>query len=320
MKVLIADTFSAAAIEELKKAGIEVVYDTSLKEQKLTDALKANQPDILVVRSTKVQPPQIEAALPNLKMVVRAGSGYDTIDTATCKEKNIAVCNTPGMNATAVAELVFAHILQSDRHIYENIKLFKEGHWAKGRFAKCHGIKGSTLGIVGFGNIGKLVTDRAKAFEMSVIVFDPFIEAEKIEAVGAKYTKDILEIAKTADFVTVHVPGGASTKGMIGEEFLNAMKPGAVLINTSRATVVDENALVKVVKDHKITACLDVMSNEPAEKDCEFKHPLFADIDGIYVSHHIGASTVQAEGAIGEEALKVVLTFAQKGEILHRVN
>ena len=320
MKVLIVDTFSAKAIDEIKAAGIEVVYDTTMKDQKLTDGLKTNQPDILVVRSTKVQPPQIEAGLPALKMVVRAGSGYDTIDTATCKEKNIAVCNTPGMNATAVAELVFAHMLQADRHIYENIKLFKEGTWAKGRFAKCHGIKGSTLGLVGFGNIGKLVCDRARAFEMNVIAYDPFLDPAKIEACGAKVTTDVMEIAKVADFVTIHVPGGANTKGMIGAAFMDAMKPGACLINTSRATVVDEEALVAHVKDHKIIACLDVMSNEPSAKEGPFKHPLFADVDGIYVSHHIGASTQQAEAAIGEEALKVVLTFAQKGEVLHRVN
>lgn len=319
MKVLIVDAFSAKAMDELKAAGIEVVYDVKMKGDLLTQGLKTIQPEVLVVRSTKVQVPQLEAGIPALKMVVRAGSGYDTIDTAAAKEKGVAVCNTPGMNATAVAELVFAFILTADRKIHDNIHLFREGKWAKGRFASCHGIKGSTLGLVGFGNIGKLVCDRARAFEMNIIAYDPFLPAATIEAAGAKVTTDLLEIAEKCDFITIHVPGGEKTKHMVGEEFLAKMRTGSVLINTSRATVVDEAAMIKHVTERGLMACVDVMSNEPADKECDFKHP-FAEVPGILVTHHIGASTVQAEAAIGEEALRVVLTFAQKGEILHKVN
>ncbi|KAH7824561.1 putative phosphoglycerate dehydrogenase [Monocercomonoides exilis] len=319
MKVLIVDTFSAKAMDELKAAGIEVIYDTKMKGDLLTEGLKANKPEVLVVRSTKVQVPQLDAGAPELKMVVRAGSGYDTIDTAAAKERNVAVCNTPGMNATAVAELVFGFILTSDRYLHENIQLFREGKWAKGKYAKCHGIKGSTLGLIGFGNIGKLVCDRARAFEMNIIAYDPFIPAATMEAAGAKVTSDIYEIAANCDFITIHVPGGEKTKGMVNDAFLSKMRPGSVIINTSRATIIDEPALIKHVTERGIRACVDVMSNEPAEKEGEFKHP-FGEVPGILVSHHIGASTVQAESAIGEEALRVVLSFAQKGEILHRVN
>lgn len=319
MKVLIVDSFSPSAIEQLKHAGIEVIYDPKMKDQALVDGLKHHKPSILVVRSTKVQVPQLEAGVPELKMVVRAGSGYDTIDTAAAKERNVAVCNTPGMNSAAVAELVFSFILSKDRCIYENVKLFREHKWAKGKFASCLGLKGSTLGLIGYGNIGKLVCDRARAFEMNVIVYDPYIPAATLEATGAKATSDLHEIATNCDYITIHVPGGASTKNLVNEEFLSAMKPGATIINTSRATIVDEAALIKNVKERGIFACVDVMSNEPSQKEGEFKHP-FAEVEGIYVTHHIGASTLQAESAIGEEALRVVLAFAQKGEILHRVN
>jgi len=319
MKILIADAFSAKAIEELKAAGHEVIHDVKMKEQALTDGLTTHKPAVLVVRSTKVQVPQLDAGAPELKVIVRAGSGYDTIDTAGAKERGIAVCNTPGMNATAVAELVLAFILTADRRIHENIKLFREGKWAKSSFSKCRGIKGSTLGLVGFGNIGKLVCDRARAFEMKIIAFDPFVTPATLEAAGAKVAKDLNEVAANSDFITIHVPGGPKTKHMVDEAFIAAMKPGTVLINTSRATVVDEEALMKHVKERGIFACVDVMSNEPSTGACDFKHP-FAEIPGILATHHIGASTLQSEAAIGEEALRVVLTFAKDGEILHKVN
>jgi D-3-phosphoglycerate dehydrogenase len=151
VKVLIVDQFSLDSIEQIKSEGVEVVYDPTLKDQKLTDELQRIQPEILLVRSSKVQVAQLDAGLPNLKIVIRAGSGFDTIDFKYAKEKGIAVCNTPGMNATAVAELVFAHILQFDRRLSENIELFKNGKWNKGSFSKCGGLKGRTIGIIGFG-------------------------------------------------------------------------------------------------------------------------------------------------------------------------
>jgi D-3-phosphoglycerate dehydrogenase len=320
MKVLIVDTFSPNAIEQLKAAGVEVIYDVNMKDQKLADGLKTVKPDVLVVRSTKVQVPQLDAGAPELKVVVRAGSGYDTIDTKAARERGVSVCNTPGMNSTAVAELVFAHIMSFDRRIVDNVTLFREGKWSKGQFAKCKGIKGCVLGLVGFGAIGKLVCARARAFEMSIIAYDPFIPAPQMEAAGAKVVTNIMDIATACDYITIHVPGIPATKHMINDEFLSKMKPGAVLINTSRESIVDESALIKhVTKEKGIFACVDVMSGEPSGKECEFKHP-FGEIKGIFVSHHIGASTLQAEAAIGEEALNVVLTFAQKGEILHCVN
>ncbi|KAK2951586.1 phosphoglycerate dehydrogenase [Blattamonas nauphoetae] len=319
MKVLIADQFSPKAIEELKAAGLEVIYDANLNGDTLTACLAEKKPAVLVVRSTKVQPPQIDAGIPELKMVVRAGSGYDTIDTAYAKEKGVAVCNTPGINATAVAELVFAHILNADRRISENVTLFRQGKWNKAAYASCPGLKGRTLGLVGFGNIGLLVANRAHAFEMEVMAYDPVVKAEVIEKTGTKYVTDLMDIAKNCDFVSIHVPGGNATKGLISKEFIAAMKDGATLINTARATVVDEEAMIEKCKAGKLFACLDVMSNEPAVKKGDFTHPLSA-VENIYCTHHIGASTLQAESAIGDEAARVVMTFSKSGEILHQVN
>lgn len=169
MKVLVADLFSEDGLKELEKSGIEVMYNHGLNGDSLTKALSEFQPNVLVVRSTKVTADNINSN-PKLQMVVRAGAGYDTIDVAHCAKLGIYVTNCPGKNATAVAELAMALILAIDRRIAEGVQLLKEAKWNKGMFANCYGIKGRTLGVIGLGNISQLVLKRAKAFEMNLLV------------------------------------------------------------------------------------------------------------------------------------------------------
>ena len=169
MKVLVADQFSPAGMEEMKSAGIDVHYDAALAGDALGAKLAEVQPEVLVVRSTKVQQAQIDAST-SLQLVVRAGAGYDTIDFNYCSTKGIYVANCPGKNANAVSELAMGLILCIDRRIAEGVNMLKAGNWNKGMFANCRGIRGKTIGLIGFGNIGKNVCRAAKAFDMNVVV------------------------------------------------------------------------------------------------------------------------------------------------------
>lgn len=169
MKVLIADQFSPAGMEEMKASGMEVTYDSALNGPALAAKLAEVQPEVLVVRSTKVQQDAIDATS-NLQLVVRAGAGYDTIDFNYCSQKGIYVANCPGKNAHAVAELAIGLILAIDRRTAEGINMLKSGHWNKGMFASCRGIKGRTIGLIGFGNIAKLMCKTARALEMNILV------------------------------------------------------------------------------------------------------------------------------------------------------
>jgi D-3-phosphoglycerate dehydrogenase / 2-oxoglutarate reductase len=248
-------------------------------------------------------------------MVVRAGAGYDTIDVAHCAKQGIYVTNCPGKNAHAVAELAMGLILAIDRRIAENVQLLKEGKWNKGAYANCVGIKGKTLGVVGLGSIGLLVIERAKAFEMNVIGYSRTMKPELAKRYGFEMTDDLSYLLKNSDVVTFHVPGGAATNDWINKDILSQMKPDAALINTSRGSIVNENDLLAHLEETKdFWFGTDVFKGEPAGKDGVFDHPI-AKHPRVYGTHHIGASTKQAESAIGEEAVRIIKKFAKTGAV-----
>lgn len=311
MKVLVADLFSAAGIEELKSQGIEVHYEASLNGESLAKAMAEFQPHVLVVRSTKVTKDIIDADQ-SLQMVVRAGAGYDTIDVAHCASLGIYVTNCPGKNAHAVAELTLGLIIAIDRRIPENDHLLKEAKWNKGAYANCQGLKGKTLGLVGTGSIGTLVAERALAFEMEVIAY---VRSPKPDLAkkGIKQTDNLEEVLAVSDIVSVHIPGGKATEGMVDAKFLGAMKADAMLINTSRASVVNEEHLLEHMNAHPaFWYGTDVFKGEPTGKDGVFDHPLAKHAHSV-ATHHIGASTKQAEAAIGDEAVRIIRKFASTG-------
>jgi D-3-phosphoglycerate dehydrogenase len=321
MKVLVADKFEQVGIEGLKALGCEVLYDAAAGP-KMAEVVAGVNPDILVVRSSKVPGAAMEKA-PRLKVIIRAGAGVDNIDVPAATSRRIQVCNCPGMNAVAVAELAMGLLICCDRRIPDQCDALKAGKWNKKGFAKGKGLKGMTLGVIGVGAIGQEVIKRAVAFGMDVVAWSRSITPQHAQALSARFggntTPDLLELARTCDAITVHLPAAASTNKLFGKQFFDAMKPGAYFINTSRGSLVDEAALREAVQAKGLRAGLDVYENQPAEAeapmDCET-----ARLSGVYTTHHVGASTDQAQLAVAEEVVRIVKVYKERGKVENSVN
>jgi len=318
MKLLIADKFSGTAIEELKSLGLEVSYDAELKDSALVEALRVQQPAILVVRSTKVTADMLGAA-DSLQLVVRAGAGVNTIDVNAASKLGIFVTNCPGKNAVAVAELTMGLILALDRRIPENVAALRGGEWNKGEFCKARGLKGRTLGLIGLGNIGKEVALRAQAFDMRVIGWSRSLTESSAEELGIGYRSTPAQVAEESQIVSVHLALTSGTRGICDKSFFNALKKDAFFINTSRDEVVDEGALLEAIKTKNIRVGTDVFAGEPTGATATWQSE-FSTHPNVIGTHHIGASTDQAQEAIGDEALRIVKTFIKRGEVLNCVN
>ncbi len=318
MKVLIADKFPEDKIDKIKNLGCTVVYKQDLKEESLLLELRNSKPEILIVRSTGVSGDMIRAA-PGLNLIIRAGSGFNTIDVGTASELSVYVANCPGMNSIAVAELAFGLILSIDRRIPDNVIQLRNGRWNKKEFSKSRGIFGRTLGIVGVGRIGKEVILRARAFGMHIAAWSRSLDPEKAENLSIKYCKSPEDAASEADIVSVHLALTKETERFIGPAFFNAMKPGAYFINTSRAEVVDQDALLKAMREKNIRAGLDVFVNEPAAKAGQFADNIVKN-EALYGTHHIGASTDQAQASVADEAVRIVDEYINTGKPPNCVN
>ncbi len=318
MRVLIADKMPDAARTRLQEARLEVLVDPSLDGETLTAALREHDPDVLVVRSTKVRSEHFAAAR-SLELVVRAGAGTNTIDIDSAGAKGVFVANCPGMNAVAVAELTWAHFLNADRRVADNVAELRAGRWGKKRLgAGARGIKGRTLGVIGLGAIGREVVRRAHAFEAEVVAFDPNLDDAQAAALGVRRAESAVDVARVADLLTVHVALTPATRGLIGPAVFEALRPGAIFVNTSRGEVVDERALAVAVQERGLRAGLDVFCGEPPA-DGEWASEL-AGLDGVYGTHHIAASTEQAQLAVADETLRVILEYARTGEAPNCVN
>ncbi len=312
MRVFIADKFEQSGLDRLAAIGCDVVYKPGTKDEALVQAVGETKPDVLVVRSTKVSEAVLAAG--PLKLVVRAGAGYNTIDVAAASRRGIYVSNCPGKNSVAVAELAFGLILALDRRIADNVISLRAGKWNKAGFSKARGLMGRTLGLIGLGQIGREMVPRAHAFGMPVIAWS---RSQAADAPGYCSTPEA--VAADADVVSVHLALNAQTRGMIGERFFAAMRPGAYFINTSRAEVVDQAALLAAVKEKGIRVGLDVFANEPAGGTGEFADEI-AKCDSVYGTHHIGASTDQAQEAIAAETVRIIQIFAETGKVPNVVN
>jgi D-3-phosphoglycerate dehydrogenase / 2-oxoglutarate reductase len=317
MKILIADKFEKSGQEGLAEIGCEVLYQPDLKDEVLVAAIANELPDVLVVRGTKVTEPMLEAGA--LKLVVRAGAGYNTIDVAAASRRGIYVSNCPGKNSIAVAELAFALILALDRRIADNVIALRRGEWNKKEFSKARGLYGRTLGLIGVGKIGQEMIPRAKAFGMPVVAWSRSLTPESAMALGVEYVSSPQEVARAADIVSVHVALSPQTRGLIGSEVFQSMRDGAYFINTARGEVVDQAALVKAISERHIRAGLDVFANEPTAAQGEFADDI-AKESAVYGTHHIGASTDQAQEAIAAESVRIVQTFKETGKVPNVVN
>lgn len=317
MRVLVADKFEKSGLDGLLSLGCEVLNEPDLSGESLSAAIRDKKPEILIVRSTKVDASMIEES--SLVLIIRAGAGYNTIDVAAASGQGIYVANCPGKNSQAVAELAFGLMLAIDRKIPDNVTDLRNGKWNKKGYSKARGLYGSTLGLIGLGQIGQEMIPRAKAFGMNVLGFSRWMTSDVAAALGIGQAHTIEELAAQSDIVSVHVSLRPETKGILGKSFFDSMKPGSVFINTSRAEVVEQPALIAAVESGKIRAGLDVFEGEPSGAEGSYDGPLQS-LDGVYCTHHIGASTEQAQEAVAAETVRIVREFMNTGHVPNVVN
>lgn len=319
MNVLIADTLEQHAVDELRAAGCNVTVDPSLHGDALRNAIVEMDCNVLLVRSTRVTKDMLDAA-PSMSLVVRAGAGVNTIDVAAASDRAILVANCPGKNAVAVAELTFALILALDRRVVDNVNDLRGGRWRKKTYAKARGLKGRTLGIVGLGRIGRAVAERARAFEMHVVAWSRSLTDECAAALGVTRCEDAAAVAARCDVLSIHLAATPETTRLVDADVLQRLAPGSYVINTSRAEVLDYGALAAAARDRDIRVGLDVYPNEPGAADESFTDDIVRAGGIIYGTHHIGASTDQAQTAIAREAVRIVLTFKHTQRVENCVN
>jgi D-3-phosphoglycerate dehydrogenase len=324
MKVLIADKFEQSGIDGLAAAGCEVVYQPDLKDDTLTQAIKETAADVLVVRSTAVTAPMLEAGV--LSLVVRAGAGYNTIDVATASNRGIYVSNCPGKNAVAVAELAFALLLALDRRIPDNVADLRAGTWNKKEYSKARGVFGRTLGLLGYGYIGQEMAKRAHAFGMPIVVWSRRFAAGQRDtlstedrAIPVQIANTPQEVAERCDVLSVHLALTGETRGLVNASILDKLRPGSYFINTARGEVVDYAALATAVRDRHVRVALDVFAAEPKEAAGAFTDAIVS-LPNVYGTHHIGASTDQAQEAIAAETVRIVACYRDTGKVPNVVN
>jgi D-3-phosphoglycerate dehydrogenase / 2-oxoglutarate reductase len=318
MKILIADKFEQSGRDGLRALGCDVSYQPDLKDDALVNAIIEVAPDVLVVRGTKVTEPMLAAG--PIKLVVRAGAGYNTIDVPAASKRGIYVSNCPGKNSIAVAELAFALMLALDRRIVDNVVTLRRGEWNKKEFSKARGLYGRTLGLIGVGKIGQEMISRASAFGMPVIAWSRSLTPLRAAELGITHKESPKAVAAEADVVSLHLALNNETRNIIDAEFFNAMREGAYFINTARGEVVDQQALLNAIKTRGIRAGLDVYAAEPTSAAGEFSDEQIVKEDGLYGTHHIGASTDQAQEAIAAETVRIVQQFKETGQVPNVVN
>lgn len=317
MKILIADKFEQSGRDGLEALGCDVSFQPDLKDNALVDAIATEKPDVLVVRGTKITEPMLAAG--PIKLVVRAGAGYNTIDVAAASRRGIYVSNCPGKNSIAVAELAFALILALDRRIVDNVVMLRRGEWNKKEFSKARGLFGRTLGLIGVGKIGQEMISRAQAFGMPVIAWSRSLTPLRAAELGIEHKDSPHAVAAEADVVSVHLALNNETRNLIDTDFFNAMREGAYFVNTARGEVVDQTALVNAMTTRGIRAGLDVYAHEPTSAVGEFSDEVVKE-DTLYGTHHIGASTDQAQEAIAAETVRIVQQFKVTGQVPNVVN
>lgn len=316
MKVFIADKLPEAVIHQFEELGSEVLYRPSVSSEELDKGL--GDAMVLIVRSTVVSKSCIQNS-PDLTLIVRAGAGVNNIDLDAASNLGIYVANCPGKNSIAVAELTMGLIISLDRFLPDNVASFREGKWNKADFSKADGLYGKRLGIIGTGQIGMEVFKRAKGFGMPVIAWSRSLTPEKADELGLDYAESIEDVASNCDILSVHLALTPGTEKTISKGVLAKLKDGALFINTSRAEIVDEDALYEEVKTGRLRAGLDVFSDEPGYKQGEVQSR-FQEVDGVCITHHIGASTRQAQMAVADDAVDIVRSYMSEGKVRNWIN
>ncbi len=316
MKILVADAFPKERLADLAKLVRAVEHRPDLAAKDLPAA--ARDASILVVRSKQVTAEVFEGA-EALSLVVRAGAGVNTIDVAAASRRGVYVANCPGQNSIAVAELAIGLVLALDRRIPDEVALLRAGRWDKKGFSEARGLFGRTLALAGLGAIGREVAARGRALGMRVVGWSRSLGDEGAKALGIERAPDLLALAREADYLSLHLALAKETRGIVSREVLSALRPGAALVNTARAELVDQDALLELARSGRLRVGTDVFAGEPEKGQAEF-HSELAKLPGVYGTHHVGASTEQAQDAIARETVRIVERFVRAGQVPNCVN
>ncbi len=317
LNILVADRLPDTKIEEMGQIpGVSCDFQPDLTVDQLPDAI--GPVHILCVRSTRVNAATIARAK-DLRLIIRVGSGTNTIDVSSASERGIYVANCPGKNAIAVAELTMGLLVGLDRRIPHATASLREQRWEKKAFSKADGLKGKTIGIAGLGRIGQAVARRAKAFELNVMAYDLWLTPEEANKQKIQHCNDLNELCKACDIVTVHLPYTPETEHLFNRERFALMKEGTIFLNTSRGELHDQEALLEAMDSKGLRVGLDVFNNEPASGDKKYDHPLLQHPNFIGTPH-IGASTQQAQDAVAAEAIRIIREYIENGAVPNCIN
>jgi D-3-phosphoglycerate dehydrogenase len=312
-KVLVSDKLSKTAVQIFKDNGVEVDYlpDLGKDKDKLLEVI--GQYDGLAIRSATKVTEKIVAAARNLKVIGRAGIGVDNVDIPAATKKGIIVMNTPFGNSITTAEHAIAMMMALARQLPEADASTKASKWEKNRFMGVE-VTNKVLGIIGAGNIGSIVADRALGLKMKVVAFDPFLTPERAVTMGVEKV-ELDELFKRADFITLHTPLIDATRNIINAHAIAKMKPGVRIINCARGGLVDEKALYEALKSGKVAgAAFDVFVEEPAENN-----PLF-ELPNFIATPHLGASTTEAQENVALQVAEQISAYLMTGEITNALN
>lgn len=319
IRILVADKLASFVPQALETAGCAVTVDAGLSGAALEAALADVDPDVLVVRSTKVTAAHF-AAGPRLSLIIRAGAGTNTIAVTDASARGIYVANCPGRNAIAVAELTMGHLLNLDRRLVDNVNALREGRWEKKALGQARGLHGRTLALLGIGACGRAVIERARAFGIEVRGWSRSLTPDRAAELGITFAATPLEACRGADMLSIHLARTPETTGMVGRELLEALCPGAYVVHVARGGVLDEDALQHVIRTRGVRAGLDVFTHEPGSGATTFTDTAIASNPHIYGTHHIGASTQQAKQSVGAEVVRIVAAYLNEGAVPNCVN
>jgi len=311
MKILISDKTHESCARKFREAGFEVDQKPGLSPEERR-AIIQDYHGLVVRSATKVTADLMEAAK-NLKVVGRAGTGLDNVDIPAATAKGIVVMNTPGQNSNAAAELAVTMIFALSRQLYRACESLKACRWEK-KALEGREVMGKTLGVVGFGNIGRIVGELGRGIKMRLLAYDPYLNAEQIRGFGAE-PAPLEDLLAQADYVTIHVPKSKETTSLFNAETIAKMKDGSYLINCARGGIVDEDALYEALVSGKLAgAALDVFSVEPPGE-----HKLLK-LDNFICTPHLGASTFEAQVNVAVAVAEQMIKYLQEGVPVHAVN
>jgi D-3-phosphoglycerate dehydrogenase len=316
MRILVADAFPEDRLADLRALGVELDHRPTLAVKDLPAA--AQGAHVLVVRGKQV-PAEVFEGAPSLSLVIRAGAGTNTIDVAAASRRGVYVANCPGQNSVAVAELAIGLLVALDRRIPDNVAALRAGKWDKKGFSEARGLLGRTLGVAGLGSIGREVAARGRALGMRVVAWSRSLDDAGARALGVERAASLADLAARSDALTLHLPLTKETRGMVSRAVLEALRPGSLRVNTARAEVVDQEALLELARSGRIRVGTDVFPGEPEKGQADFDSPL-GKLPGVYGTHHIGASTAQAQDAIARETVRIVESFLRTGRVPNCVN